>query len=240
MWLLWVLPKNRPQPGSMFVSRENQIWPHFPGNHLQSPSPHTALDFLNVPPAAFSSCFSAFTPLSGLAWLVQIISLHFSFFQSLLISDSEITRKGRVMSCKINAGMNSTLKLFFSSFNTHSVILDWNLWDVCSSNLVSLIRHWFTSYVIQQLGRGSSPRLYLVWYTLAHNICQNMWPPRILFSFFPCLPLPHHHHHHLLPLHPFLYLGSWIRSTKATWKLSDRQKLFFFNQWDPTGRCLWM
>lgn len=53
--------------------------------------------------------------------------------------------------------MNSSLKLFFSSFNTHGVILDWNLWDVCSSNLVSLIRHWFTSYVMQQLGRGSSP-----------------------------------------------------------------------------------
>ncbi|MED6252432.1 hypothetical protein ILYODFUR_029787 [Ilyodon furcidens] len=37
MWLLWLLPKNRPRPGSMCVSTENQIWPHFPGNHLQPP-----------------------------------------------------------------------------------------------------------------------------------------------------------------------------------------------------------
>lgn len=45
MWLLWALHKNRPQPGSEFVSRENQIWPHFPGNHLQSPSLQTAAFF---------------------------------------------------------------------------------------------------------------------------------------------------------------------------------------------------
>lgn len=76
------------------------------------------------------------------------------------------------------------------------------------------------------LAEAQVPRLYLVWHTPAHNICQNMWPPRILFSFFPCLPLPHHDH--LLPLHPFLYLGSWIRRMKAAWKLTVTDRKFFF------------
>lgn len=33
MWLLWVLLKNSPQPGRVFLRKGNQIWPNFPGNH---------------------------------------------------------------------------------------------------------------------------------------------------------------------------------------------------------------
>lgn len=93
MWLLWVLPKNRPQPGSMFVSRENQIWPHFPGNHLLKPPSHTVSDFFFF---KLSLCFSfLFFTLSffsftrGITWLMQKVKLN------LPISDLETTSKGK-------------------------------------------------------------------------------------------------------------------------------------------------
>lgn len=163
MWLLWVLPKNRPQPGSMFVSRENQIWPHFPGNHLLKPPSHTVSDFFFF--FKLSLCFSFlfftlsfFSFTGGLTWLMQTVKLN------LPVSDLETTSKGKrglgVISCQIDAKLKvgCSTSIHVLSVLTHSVTLDWNLWVVfslCSSNLVSLIRHWFTISAIQQLGRRS-------------------------------------------------------------------------------------
>lgn len=148
MWLLWVLPKNRPQPGSMFVSRENQIWPHFPGNHLLKPPSHTVSDFFFF---KLSLCFSFlfftlsfFSFTGGLTRLMQTVKLN------LPVSDLETTSKGErglgVISCQIDAKLKvgCSTSIHVLSVLTHSVTLDWNLWDVfslCSSNLVSLIRH---------------------------------------------------------------------------------------------------
>lgn len=107
---------------------------------------------------------------------------------------SEITSKGgegsvwrAVRFIPKTEKLELVVSFFFLSFNRHGVILCWNLWDVCSSNLASLIRHWFTIY--SELAAAQVPWLYLVRHTPAHNICQNMWPPRILFSLVLSLPL---------------------------------------------------
>lgn len=111
------------------------------------------------------------------------------------------------------------LSFFFPSFNTHGVILDWNLWDVCSSNLVSLIQHWFTIWY-SNLAEAQFPWLYLVRHTPAHNICQNMWPSCILFSFFPGFPLHVHPTTTAAAFFPSILSPSadppLIRRTKAT------------------------
>lgn len=110
LWLLWVLPKNRPRPGTMFVSRENQIWPHFPENHLQPPSRHTASDFLSFPPAPFCEVLLD----------LQIISLHFSCFQSLpdfhFGNYKERNGELSVMTCQVKAGMKFYSKTLLSFF----------------------------------------------------------------------------------------------------------------------------
>lgn len=105
-----------------------------------------------------------------------------------------------------NSAAEKSIHMF--SFHTHGVIPGWNLWDVfflCSSNLVSLIRHWFTISVIQQLGRRSSP---LIVSGTTHTSTQYL-SKHLAFahSFFPVLlhitpPPPHFH---LISLCLFLF-----------------------------------
>lgn len=101
------------------------------------------------------------------------------------------------------------LSFFFPSFNTHGVILDWNLWDVCSSNLVSLTA--LIYYLIQQLGRGSIP---LIVSGTTHTSSQYLSKHVAFMHSFLLLSLlssscpPHHHRRRLLPLNPFPFCGS--------------------------------
>lgn len=133
------------------------------------------------------------------------------------------------------------LSFFFSSFKTHGVILDWNLWHVCSSNLVSLIMHWFTISLIQQLGRCSSP---LIVSGTTHTSTQYLSKHVAFMHSFLLLFLSstsdktHHHQHPLSPpaFSPSLPLPC-IRSTKRQETHGDRQKHFY--HWDPTSWCLW-
>lgn len=215
MWLLWVLPKNRPQPGSMFVSRENQIWPHFPGNHLLKPPSHTVSDFFFF--FKLSLCFSFlfftlsfFSFTGGLTWLMQTVKLN------LPVSDLETTSKGKrglgVISCQIDAKLKvgCSTSIHVLSVLTHSVTLDWNLWDVfslCSSNLVSLIRHWFPISAIQQLGRRSG-RLIVSGTTHTSTVFVKTFGFYTFFCWSSSLYDPFLFPYRLSSSHPFLFFAS--------------------------------
>lgn len=106
LWLLWLLPRNRPRPGSMFVSRENQIRPHFPENHLQ----RTASDRLSFPWLLFVR--SRFT--------CKLLVCTFHVFNPFLISsfgnDKETNGELSVMTCQVKAGMKFYSKTLLSLF----------------------------------------------------------------------------------------------------------------------------
>lgn len=138
----------------------------------------------------FTLSFFSFT--GGLTWLMQTVKL------KLPVSDLETTSKGKrglgVINCQIDAklkvGCNTSIHVL--SVLTHSVTLDWNLWDVfslCSSNLVSLIRHWFTISAIQQLGRRSG-RLIVSGTTHTSTVFVKTFGFYTFFFWFLCVFLP--------------------------------------------------
>ena len=135
------------------------------------------------------------------------------------------------------------------SFNMRRVILVWNLWDVfslCSSNLVSLIRCWFTISMIQQLGRRSSP---LIVSGATHTSTQYL-SKHLAFTHSSSPSFPSRHPPHITSFSlstttttstlsiPFFIPGSSWGSleTNVTLMVTDRN---IFYQQDPTAWCLW-
>ncbi len=119
------------------------------------------------------------------------------------------------MSCQINTKMKLQQKKsisFFLSFlflfalflSTHMVSSWTGIYGMFASNLVSLIRRWFTISMIQQLGRGSSPLIisgttYISTQYLSKHVAfthsfllfsLSSPPPPPSPSFPPSLPLP--------------------------------------------------
>lgn len=141
----------------------------------------------------FTLSFFSFT--GGLTWLMQTVKLN------LPVSDLETTSKGKrglgVISCQIDAKLKvgCSTSIHVLSVLTHSVTLDWNLWDVfslCSSNL-SCESHTALIYYLCDTATWQTLRSPdCIWHdTHQHSICQNIWLLHILLLvFLPLWSLP--------------------------------------------------
>ena len=188
MWLLWVLSKNRPQPGSMFVSRENQIWPNFPGNHLL-----TLLFFISPPQLFFLFPFSllprVLLDLFKLSVWTFLFSRHWWLPNRRLQVKEERAQWNELShSCKSEALQQLKKYGFILFFFKGAWCPSWiGIYEMFSffaflilwgSYCTDLLSQWYSNLADVQVRW-----LYLERHTRAHNICQNMWPSRILFSF---------------------------------------------------------
>lgn len=181
LWLLWVLLKASTWQ-DVCQQRESDT-DSFP----QKPLPVYGFGL------SFSFCLTS-----------KLLVCTFHVFISFLISSSETTRKGTESSVlwpvRWRPEWNSTLKLYYPTpCPPGPEFMGYLLFWSC------LIRHWYTSYVIQQLGWSSSP---LIVSGMTHTSTQYLSTHGAFMHSFLMLSLVSSssyqpHHHHLLPHSPF-------------------------------------